>query len=75
MTEAAIEISEADPVLDTDFAKEMVRQMRAIDTYGSYDEWSTAKILDHPRPFGAREISKQKSFPYRARPKSVSVPI
>jgi len=54
MTEAAIEISEADPVLDTDFAKEMVRQMRAIDTYGSYDEWSTAKILD---PF---VLSKEK---------------
>jgi probable nitrogen fixation protein len=39
-------ISEDDPVLETDFAKEMVRQMRAIDTYGTYDDWSTAKILE-----------------------------
>lgn len=46
MTEAALEINQSDPVLETDFAKEMVRQMRAIDTYGTYDEWSTAKILD-----------------------------
>lgn len=45
MTEAALAITEEDPVLDTAFAKEMVRQMRAIDTYGTYDNWSTAKIL------------------------------
>jgi probable nitrogen fixation protein len=46
MTEAAaLAITEEDPVLDTAFAKEMVRQMRAIDTYGTYDDWSTAKIL------------------------------
>lgn len=46
MTEAALAITEDDPVLDSDFAKEMVRQMRAIDTYGTYDNWTTAKILD-----------------------------
>ena len=46
MTEAAaISITEEDPVLETAFAKEMVRQMRAIDTYGTYDNWTTAKIL------------------------------
>ncbi len=28
-------ISSDDPVLETDFAKEMVRQMRAVDTYGT----------------------------------------
>jgi probable nitrogen fixation protein len=33
-------------VLDTDFAKEMVRQMRAIDTYGTYDGWPTERILE-----------------------------
>ncbi|MCG7900172.1 MAG: NifX-associated nitrogen fixation protein [Candidatus Thiodiazotropha lotti] len=46
MNEAVILISEDDPVLETDFAKEMVRQMRAIDTYGTYDDWSIAKILE-----------------------------
>jgi probable nitrogen fixation protein len=46
MSEAVAEIVEDDPVLETDFAKEMVRQMRAIDTYGTYDSWPVAKILD-----------------------------
>ncbi|MES9965149.1 MAG: NifX-associated nitrogen fixation protein [Candidatus Sedimenticola sp. 20ELBAFRAG] len=39
-------ISSDAPVLETDFAKEMVRQMRAVDTYGTYDDWPTSKILD-----------------------------
>jgi probable nitrogen fixation protein len=46
MSEAVVDITEDDPVLETDFAKEMVRQMRAVDTYGTYDEWPVAKILD-----------------------------
>lgn len=46
MSEAVAEITEDDPVLETDFANEMVRQMRAIDTYGTYDNWPVAKILD-----------------------------
>ncbi len=45
MTEAALLIEENDPNLETGFAVEMVRQMRAIDTYGTYDEWAIAKIL------------------------------
>ena len=45
MSEAEVTISEDDPVLGTVFAKEMVRQMRAVDTYGTYDDWSIAKIL------------------------------
>lgn len=46
MSEAALLITEDDPILDSDFAIEMVRQMRAIDTYGKYDNWSTGKILE-----------------------------
>lgn len=46
MSEAAILVTDDDPVLDTEFAKEMVRQMRAIDTYGTYDDWTVAKILN-----------------------------
>lgn len=46
MSEAALLIPEDDPVLDSDFANEMVRQMRAIDTYGTYDDWSASKILE-----------------------------
>lgn len=43
---AELVIEENDPVLESDFMQEMVKQMRAIDTYGTYDDWSEAKILD-----------------------------
>ena len=46
MAEAALVIEENDPILETEFMQEMVKQMRAIDTYGTYDGWSLAKILD-----------------------------
>lgn len=35
-----------DPIFDTDFIKEMARQMRALDTYGTYSGWSVEQILD-----------------------------
>ena len=57
MNEAALVISNEDPVLGTDFAKEMVRQMRAVDTYGTYDEWPVEKILD---PFVLTKEKKQE---------------
>jgi probable nitrogen fixation protein len=34
-----------DPILETDFIKEMVKQMRAIDSYGTYDGWPVERIL------------------------------
>ena len=34
-----------DPIFETDFVKEMARQMRALDTYGSYAGWSVEKVL------------------------------
>jgi probable nitrogen fixation protein len=46
MSEAVAEVLDDDPVLETEFAKEMVRQMRAIDTYGAYDNWPVSKILE-----------------------------
>ncbi len=45
-TDTALNIAEDDPVLGTDFAVEMVRQMRAVDAYGTYDSWPAARILD-----------------------------
>ena len=39
-------IAPNDPVLNTDFGIEMVRQMRAIDPYGTYDQMSPAEILE-----------------------------
>jgi probable nitrogen fixation protein len=35
----------ADPLLSTDFIQEMVKQMRAIDSYGTYDGWPAERIL------------------------------
>jgi probable nitrogen fixation protein len=35
-----------DPIFETDFIKEMARQMRALDTYGTYSGWTVEKILD-----------------------------
>ena len=46
MSETAKAISDDDPVLGTEFAREMVRQMRAVDTYGTYDDWKLSEILE-----------------------------
>lgn len=46
MNEAAAVIDSQDPVLETDFIQEMVKQMRAIDTYGTYEGMDTLQILD-----------------------------
>ncbi len=46
MTEAALAITEDDPIFESDVMKELVKQMRALDTYDSYEGWSEAKILD-----------------------------
>ena len=43
MTEATT--IERDPILETDFIKEMVKQMRALDSYGTYDGWPVTRIL------------------------------
>ncbi|TVQ89736.1 MAG: NifX-associated nitrogen fixation protein [Chromatiaceae bacterium] len=45
MTEVAVSVAADDPVLTTEFGVEMIRQMRAIDPYGSYDKLSPAEIL------------------------------
>jgi len=39
------ETAELDPIVTTDFIKEMAKQMRAIDSYGTYDGWSTQQVL------------------------------
>jgi len=39
-------MSATDPILETDFLKEMVRQMRALDSYGQYDGQPAAKLLE-----------------------------
>ncbi len=46
MTEEAVLIDSDDPILESDFVKEMVRQMRAVDTYGTFDKYSVVQILE-----------------------------
>jgi probable nitrogen fixation protein len=47
MTETTTpKIAADDPVLTTDFGIEMVRQMRAIDPYGTMDNQSAAEVLE-----------------------------
>jgi len=46
MNASAIPVLAAgDPVRDTDFIKEMVRQMRALDSYGQYDGKPAESLL------------------------------
>lgn len=35
----------ADPLMSTDFIQEMVKQMRAVDSYGTYDGWPAERVL------------------------------
>lgn len=42
---SAVPVAAGDPILETDFIKEMVRQMRALDSYGEYDGQPTEKLL------------------------------
>ncbi len=69
MSEAALAISNDDPVLETDFAKEMVRQMRAVDTYGTYDDWPVEKILE---PFVLTK-EKKREIPVVGDPDEVTM--
>lgn len=44
MTTAEVAVS-ADPILQTDFIREMVRQMRALDSYGQFDGQTETVLL------------------------------
>ena len=39
-------VSEGDPTLATPFLKEMIRQMRAIDSFGTWDNAGNHEVLD-----------------------------
>ncbi|MEJ2632728.1 MAG: NifX-associated nitrogen fixation protein [Acidihalobacter sp.] len=45
MSETAVAEQVETEVLQTDFIKEMVRQLRALDSYGSYDDWPAERLL------------------------------
>jgi probable nitrogen fixation protein len=46
MSTAALVVEENDPNLSSDIVKDMVKQLRAIDSYDTYAGWSEAKIID-----------------------------
>lgn len=46
MSAANLVVAEDDPHLKSDIVQDMIKQLRAIDTFGSYDGWSEAKIID-----------------------------
>ncbi len=57
MSETLPVIADDDPLLESDFIKEMVRQIRALDTYGAYDDWPITRIL---KPFVLSKEEKLK---------------
>ncbi|OIO53766.1 MAG: hypothetical protein COX57_04700 [Alphaproteobacteria bacterium CG_4_10_14_0_2_um_filter_63_37] len=46
MSDLKLAVAENDPILESDFIKEIIKQMRAVDTYGMYDKWGAARIVD-----------------------------
>ena len=47
MQNAALAITEQDETeLQAEFVKEIAKQLRAIDTYDTYQGWSDAQVLD-----------------------------
>jgi probable nitrogen fixation protein len=46
MNQAVMAIEENDPFMSSDFVAEMIKQLRALDTYDTYEGWSEEKIID-----------------------------
>lgn len=44
MTQAAMQLND-DTILSADFIKEVTKQLKALDIYGTYDGWSVERIL------------------------------
>ncbi|WP_347987929.1 NifX-associated nitrogen fixation protein [Methylomonas sp. AM2-LC] len=46
MTQAALAVEIGNPLMSSDVVLAMLKQLRAIDTYDSYEGWSEEKIID-----------------------------
>ena len=44
MSEAVI--NEASPMLENPYVRQLVTQLRAMDSYGTYDTWTDCKVVD-----------------------------
>lgn len=46
MNEEAMVVAEDNEALNHPFVKQMIVQLRALDSYGTYDTWTDARVLD-----------------------------
>ncbi|MEY3760124.1 MAG: hypothetical protein RIR39_1615 [Pseudomonadota bacterium] len=69
MAVAELVIQENDVNLDSDIVKDYIKQLRAIDTYDTYEGWSTAKIID---PVVLTKERKQK-IPVIGDPEEITI--
>jgi probable nitrogen fixation protein len=46
MNQPALAVETGDPYMASEIVVEMLKQLRAIDTYDSYEGWSNEKIID-----------------------------
>ncbi len=46
MSAANLVVAENDSFLQSDIVQDMIKQLRAIDSFGTYDGWSEARIID-----------------------------
>lgn len=46
MTQAALVVEAGDPCLSAEIVVEMLKQLRAMDTYDTYEGWPVEKIID-----------------------------
>jgi probable nitrogen fixation protein len=46
MATAALVVAEDDPYLTSAIVVDLIKQLRSIDTYDTYDGWSNARIID-----------------------------
>ena len=46
MNQPAYVVEAGDPYMASEIVKEMIKQLRAIDTYDTYEGWSEEKIID-----------------------------
>lgn len=46
MSQSALATETSDPYMNSDIVVEMLKQLRALDTYDTYEGWSEEKIID-----------------------------
>jgi probable nitrogen fixation protein len=66
---AELVVDPKDPILGTDFMVELVRQVRATDSYGIYEGYGDAQVLD---PFVLTE-ERRRAIPVVADPDEIVI--